>query len=192
MRKLIYYAAVTLDGYVASMERGDPSGSEFFPLYPDLVEHIKENYPETLPTPTRKALGVEDPGKTFDTVLEGRASYEIGLAQGVTNAYEHLRHIVFSKSQESVDDSVEIRGEDPIEVVRELKQEQGRDLWLVGGGNIAHTLFPEIDRIIMKRTPSIIGDGISMFNGDFQFGMFKPVHGTVLESGVEVAVYDRA
>lgn len=192
MRKLIYYVAVTLDGFVAGPDGADPSGTEFLPIYPDVVEYITSHLPETLPTPARTALGVEDVGRTFDTVLEGRASYEGGVAQGVTNAYQHLRHVVFSTTLEAADPTVEIVRGDPLDFVRQLKQQDGKDIWIVGGGKIAHSLLPEIDRVIVKRTPSVIGNGVPMFNGPFRFAMFKPVESKVLDSGVEVAVYDRA
>ncbi|WP_248958443.1 hypothetical protein [Sphaerisporangium perillae] len=52
----------------------------------DYIRHLIEEYPETLPGPARAALGVTAEGIRFDTVVEGRKSYEIGLAAGVTDA----------------------------------------------------------------------------------------------------------
>jgi hypothetical protein len=46
-------------------------------------------------------MGIEGPGERFDTVLEGRSSHEVGLAVGITNAYPHLRHLVFSTTIEA-------------------------------------------------------------------------------------------
>jgi hypothetical protein len=51
-----------------------------------------------LPGPARAALGVTAEGTHFDTVVEGRKSYEVGLAAGVADAYPHLRHLVFSRT----------------------------------------------------------------------------------------------
>lgn len=75
MRRLVYLVAVTLDGFIAGPDGGDPSGSEFLPVTPDLVEHLVGSWPETLPGPARDAMGVTDPGTHFDTVVEGRGSY---------------------------------------------------------------------------------------------------------------------
>jgi hypothetical protein len=94
-RRLVYFVAVTLDGLIAGPDRGDPTGTPYFPVPDDLVEFLVRDFPETLPAPARAALGVEGSGKTFDTVLEGRISYELGLAAGLSNAYPHLPHIVF-------------------------------------------------------------------------------------------------
>ncbi|WP_343319596.1 dihydrofolate reductase [Arthrobacter sp. TMP15] len=192
MRKLVYYVATTLDGYIAGPGGGDPSGADYFPLTPDVIQFIVEQYPETLPWPARAALGIDSPGQVFDTILEGRSSYEIGLAAGMTDAYPHLRHLVFSTTLESQDPAVEIVRNGALDHVRTLKTEEGKDLWLVGGGTLAHSLLPEIDRLVLKQNRSVIGSGIPLFNGPFQSHMFQPVDETLLDSGIRVLTYDRA
>lgn len=192
MRKLVYYVASTLDGYIAGPDGGDPSGSEFMTITADLVQFVVANYPETLPGPAREALGIDGPGRTFDTVLEGRNSYEIGLAAGVDDAYPHLRHLVFSTTMTSAPAaSIEVVSSDPLERVRTLKAEAGLDLWLVGGGKLAYALLPEIDRLILKLNPSVIGAGIPLFDGPFTMGAFRPTDHLRLDSGILVITYDR-
>jgi len=191
MRKLVYYVATTLDGFIAGPGGGDPSGADYFPVTHDVIRYIVGNYPETLPGPARAALGIDGPGQAFDTVLEGRASYEVGLAAGLTDAYPHLRHLVFSATLESRDPAVEIVRAGALDRVRALKAEEGKDLWLVGGGTLAHSLLPEIDRLVLKQNRSVIGSGIPLFNGPFQPHLFRPVDETLLDSGVRVLTYDR-
>lgn len=94
-------------------------------------------------------------------MLEGRASHEIGLAAGLTDAYPHLRHLVFSTTLESQDPAVEIVRSGALDRVRELKVAKGKDLWLVGSGTLAHSLLPEIDRLVLKQNRSVIGSGHS-------------------------------
>lgn len=159
----------------------------------DLIEFIVANYPETLPGPARDAMGIDGPGTHFDTVLEGRASFEIGLAAGLPDAYPHLRHLVFSSTLEAdLASEVEVVKGDPIERVRELKAEAGLDIWIVGGGTLAHALLPEIDRLVIKQHSSVIGQGVPMFNGPFAPHMFKPVDTVELGSGIRVVTLDRA
>ena len=192
MRRLVYLVAVTLDGFIAGPEGGDPTGSDFFPVTPDLVEHLAATWPETLPGPAREAMGLAAPGVHFDTVVEGRASYEIGLAAGVDDAYPHLRHLVVSRSLAGRDDlPVEVVSDDPVARVRALKAEEGKDIWLVGGGTLAHTLLPEIDRLVLKVNPSVIGDGKRLFEGPFTHARFEPVAQVDLAGGVRVVTLDR-
>ena len=192
MRKLVYYVATTLDGFIAGPDRGDPSGQEYFPVTPDLVQFIVENYPETLPAPARQALSIDGPALAFDTVVEGRHSYEIGLAAGLANAYPQLRHIVFSQTMAaSPDPDVEVVNSDPAQFVRELKSQPGKDIWLVGGGKIAAALLPEIDRLVLKQNPFVIGSGVPLLDGPFASNHFQPVDEVLLDGGVRVLTYDR-
>jgi dihydrofolate reductase len=192
VRRLVYFVAVTLDGFIAGPHRGDPTGTPYFTVPPDLVEFLVDRFPETLPASARAALGIHAPSKSFDTVLEGRGSYEIGLATGVTNAYPHLRHIVFSTSlKSSPDPAVEIVAADPITSARTLKAENGQDIWLVGGGRLAHALLPEIDRLILKQHPAVIGAGVPMFDGRFVTHRFRPRDEHVLDSGIRILSFDR-
>ncbi|MBU7596554.1 dihydrofolate reductase family protein [Streptomyces sp. P38-E01] len=195
MRKLVYYVATTLDGFVAGPDGADPTGPDgFWPIPEDYVRHMIETYPETLPGPARQALGVTAGGTHFDTVVEGRASYGVGLAAGVTDAFPHLRHLVFSTTlAESPDPAVEVLRSDPATTLRELKQQEGKDIWLIGGGKLAGSLYTEIDRLIVKLGPLTTGSGIPLFGRDAAFDprVWTLTDHVVLESGALFLTYDR-
>ena len=196
MPRLTYLVAVTLDGFVAGPDRRDPSGPDgFWPLPPDYVQHLVAEYPETLPAAARNALGVTATSGAFDTALMGRRTYEIGLAAGVTNAYPHLRTLVFSRTLAgSPDPSVEVVADDPVARVRALKEEPGAGLWLVGGGSLAGVLYDEIDELILKISPITIGAGVPLF-GDtdaaFRLRSWTPHAVSTLPSGVSVLSFRR-
>ncbi|WP_329616049.1 dihydrofolate reductase family protein [Streptomyces brevispora] len=196
MRKLVYYIASTLDGFIAGPDGDDPTGPDgFWPIPEDYIGHMIAEYPETLPGPARTALSISAEGTHFDTIVEGRRSYEIGLKAGVTDAYPHLRHVVFSRTLgESPDPAVEVVAGDPAARVKELKQEEGKDIWLVGGGELAGSLYSEIDRLIVKLSPVTIGAGIPLFSDK---ATFAPLSWTlsdrkVLDSGALFLTYDCA
>jgi len=192
VRKLVYYVAVTLDGFIAGPDGGDPTAESYFPLHEDLVEFIVAEFPETLPASAREAMGIDAPNRRFDIALEGRSTYEVGLAAGITNAYPHLRHLVFSTTMgHSPDPAVELVSGDPLRTVRALKAEDGLDVWIVGGGKLAHALLPEIDRLILKQHASVIGSGIPLFDGPFQPWLFRPTELRQLDSGVRILTFDR-
>jgi len=46
-----------------------------------------------------------------------------------------------------------------------IYQETGKDIWLCGGGELAATVVSEIDEMIVKLNPVVIGAGIPMFSG---------------------------
>lgn len=167
-RRLSYFVASSLDGFIAGPDGGDPSS--WWPITEDYLDFIRSEFPETLPGPARQALGISDPGHRFDTVVEGRRSFELGLAAGIPDAYPHLRHLVFSRTLGSAADSdVEVVSGDPIERIRQLKSEPGKGIWLVGGGSLAASLRPEIDELIIKLGPVTLGSGIPLWGHDAGF-----------------------
>ncbi|MGC2999797.1 dihydrofolate reductase family protein [Streptomyces sp. G35A] len=195
MRRLVYYIATTLDGFIAGPDGADPTGPNgFWPIPEDYLHHLMIEYPENLPAPARAALSVTAEGTRFDTVLEGRRSYEIGLAAGITDAYPHLRHLVFSRTlTESPAPAVELVADDPVATVRELKQEDGKDIWLIGGAELANALYPEIDQLILKVGSLTIGAGIPLFShkATFEPRRWELTHHTVLKSGALFLTYAR-
>lgn len=195
MRKLVYYIAVTLDGFIAGPDGADPTGpGGFWQIPEDYLQHIIAEYPETLPGPARTALSVTAEGTHFDTVVEGRRSYEIGLRAGVTDAFPHLRHLVFSRTLTvSPDPAVELVADDPVATVRELKTQAGKDIWLIGGGELAGALYREIDELIVKLNPMTTGAGIPLFSRDAAFAprTWTLTDRAILDSGAAFLTYSR-
>jgi dihydrofolate reductase len=161
-RRLIYYVACTVDGFIA---RTDGS----FDCFLFQGEHFADlfaGFPETFPAHLRPALGVPEMRRRFDTVLMGRRTYEVGLREGITNPYAPLRQYVVSRTmRESPDHAVELFGGNPLDLVRRLKMENGMDVWLCGGARLAAAVSSEIDELILKINPVVIGAGIPLFDG---------------------------
>ncbi|MEU6768081.1 dihydrofolate reductase family protein [Streptomyces sp. NPDC046853] len=196
MRKLVYFIAVSLDGYIAGPDGSDPTAGPdaFWPIEQDYIEHLAARYPETLPGPARDALGISGDGAHFDTVIEGRRTYQNGVDQGVTNAWPHLRHLVFSRSLTTAPDpGIELVADDPVATVRELKQEDGKDIWLCGGGELAGALYAEIDQLVVKLAPMTIGSGTPLFGQKRPFdpAYFTVTDSTIMDSGTIFLTYAR-
>ena len=64
----------------------------------------------------------------------------------------------------SPDENVTLVSGDAISFVQKLKEDQALDIWLCGGARLAVTLFPEIDEIIVKSNPFLLGSGIPLFS----------------------------
>lgn len=185
MRELVYYAAVTLDGYIAG-----PNGEfDAFLIESDHMEGINARFADTLPTVAAAALGIPQKRALFDTVLMGWNTYQVG---GVPSPYAHLRQIVFSRSRTAEGENLEVTSEDPIAVVRRLKLEGGAAIWLCGGGALAATLVDEIDRLVLKRQPLLFGSGIPLFGErPYRPEQFDAVETVTYDSGVVFTELER-
>ena len=165
MRNLIYLVACTADGFIARQD----GSFDCFPVEGDHIAGLIESFPEMIPGHLRGPLGVRAANRQFDTVLMGRRTYEVGLAAGVTSPYPHLKQYVFSRQMtRSPDAEVELVSGDAVGLVRGLKGQAGRDIWLCGGGDLAAALLPELDGLILKVNPLLLGTGIPLVAGAAQ------------------------
>ncbi|MEO1210842.1 MAG: dihydrofolate reductase family protein [Cyanobacteria bacterium J06638_20] len=164
MRKLTYYIATSFDGFVS---RTDGSIDDFA-FEGEHVADLLSEYPETIPTHLRSYFELANQNRHFDTVLMGRRTYEVGLAAGVTSPYQHLDQYVFSTSMDSSPDAaLTLVKANAIDVVRSLKASDGLDIWLCGGPSLAFALLDEIDTIIVKVNPFLMGAGKPLFSSAF-------------------------
>jgi len=149
MRKLKYYIASTLDGFIAH-EDGSFDG------FLVTGDHVSD-YLAAL--------------QQFDAVLMGRTTYEVGLKEGLTSPYPHMKQFLISRTlQTSPDEAVTLVTEGLTELVQQLKAESGQDIYLCGGGQLAATLLAQklIDEIILKVNPVVFGSGTPLFSGSHQ------------------------
>jgi dihydrofolate reductase len=103
--------------------------------------------------------------KTIDTVLMGRKTYEVMLKSGTTS-YPGVKNYVFSRTlKESPDEKVEIIEKDVAEFVRDLKARAGKGICVIGGGELAKSLFEArlVDEIGLNIQPVLLGRGIPLF-----------------------------
>lgn len=191
MRNLTYYVAVSIDGYIA-----DPTdGFDAFLVEGDHASVVFGEYADALLAHAHTALGIEPPKTHFDTVIMGRNTLTPALNIGISSPYPHLRQVVASRSLRDVDPEITLTS-DPLATVRNLKREDGLDIWLCGGGELAGTLLPEIDRLALKRNPIVFGSGIPLFGtAPYEPRAFTLTRNRSFESGVVIEEYvtsDRA
>ncbi|GAA4901139.1 dihydrofolate reductase family protein [Streptomyces coeruleoprunus] len=192
MRKLTYYIACSIDGFI-----GDPEGdatSMFAFVNEEFLEFVKTEYPEMLPTQGRRMMGIDDlENRRFDTVVQGRGSYQLGLDAGLPSPYNHLREIVASRTlEESPHPNVELVSGDLVARIRELKAEDSPyGIYLCGGSTIAGQLLDEIDELVIKTYPQVYGSGMPMFGTGFSVTDFTLESVRTLENGILVRTYSR-
>ena len=188
MRKLVYYVAVSIDGFIA-----DPSGRfDAFLTDGDHNDVLFSDYADALPAHAHAALCIDPPHTRFDTVVMGWRTLTPALEAGIVSPYPHLRQIVASRAGREVSPDITLT-DDPLTAVRALKQEDGLDVWLCGGGELAGTLLSEIDRLVLKRHPVAFGSGIPLFGGRaYEPTRFRTAGRRAFASGVAIEDYARA
>ena len=107
--------------------------------------------------------------KTIDTVVMGRRTYEValGLGTGSINSFPGVKSYVVSRTmKQSRAKDVAIISTDAAEFVRDLKSGAGKDICVMGGGELAKSLFEAnlIDEIGFNIHPVLLGQGIPLFH----------------------------
>ncbi|WP_367320882.1 dihydrofolate reductase family protein [Streptomyces sp. HUAS ZL42] len=192
MRKLTYFVACSIDGFI-----GDPGGdasSMFAFLDEEFLGYLTSTYPETVAAQGREPLGIKEAANlNFDTVIQGRGSYQLALDAGITSPYGHLREYVASRSLgTSPDPNVEVIDGDLVARIRALKAEDGDlGIWLCGGSQLAGELLDEIDELVIKTYPQVYGSGMPMFGTGFAVTDFELDAVRTFKNGVLVRTYSR-
>ncbi len=143
MRKVTYGGANSLDNFLAR-----PDGAVDWLLWCDEAQAVMAEY-----------------WKTIDTVLMGRKTYEFALTHG--GVYPGVTAYVFSRTLPPVENkSVQIVSTDAAAFVRNLKQQPGKDICLMSGGELARSLFEAdlIDEIGLNIHPVLLGAGMPLFH----------------------------
>ena len=109
--------------------------------------------------------------RSVDTVLMGRKTWDFAVSAGQPR-FGGKKNYVFTRTPSprrralAKRSRVELAtGEEPVaEFARRLRQEKGKDIWLVGGASLFASFLDagEVDRIIVHVKPILIGEGIPL------------------------------
>ncbi|MEV6780601.1 dihydrofolate reductase family protein [Streptomyces syringium] len=189
MRKLTYFIATTIDGCIA----GPADEFDFMNAVIDqdyLDSFLVGDYPDMMPGQGRPLVGLDDGNRDFDTLVMGAGTYGVGVRAGTPSPYPHLKQYVVSRSlTASPHPDVTVFSGDPVELVRELKGQEGKGIYLCGGGNLAGQLRPEIDELVVKIYPFVAGDGIRLFTGEFSPERYELAESRTFRNGTVVVRY---
>ncbi len=146
MKKLKLYIAQSLDGFIAR-EDGD-------------LKWLTE-----APNPDNDDHGYSAFLETMDTALMGNSTYKWVLAEGITDPYPGMKTYVFTREEARTVGNIEFTNRDPVELTKELVQGNGKDIFLVGGGELIKQLLSAdlIDEMIIFTVPVVLGRGIRLF-----------------------------
>jgi len=112
---------------------------------------------------------------TVDTVLMGNTTYKWLLNQNLEEfPYKNKDCYVFSRTKTADTEKVKFIDEDIKSFIEKLKERQGKNIWLVGGGELFHSFLEEqlIDEMIVTVAPRILGKGVPLFKeGDYKYNL---------------------
>ncbi|WP_456271347.1 dihydrofolate reductase family protein [Bacillus sp. AK031] len=110
--------------------------------------------------------GYEEFYQSVDTILMGRSTYEqILILEKGRWPYENKECFVASSSMGKGNEFVKVLKGDIQSVINSLKEKEGQNIWIVGGGELVHSLLPGrlVDELILTIAPSLLGNGIPLF-----------------------------
>lgn len=103
--------------------------------------------------------------RSIDTTVLGRKTYEASVRMGAKFGSKS-RYIVFSRHAPPADapSGVEFVNGAIEPFMRRLKEQPGKDIWLMGGGDLIASFLDAhaIDEFVISVVPVFIGDGIPL------------------------------
>lgn len=170
MRIVTYGAACSLDGFIA---RAD-GGLDWLIFTKDVHAVMAEYWPR------------------IDTVLMGRKTWEQSVIQGGGAAAAGIATYVFSRTLRARPSSdVELVQEDVGDFVRALKRRPGKEICVMGGGELARSLFAAglIDEVGVNIHPVLLGSGVPLFVDPGRETPLELAECRQLEGGCVLATY---
>lgn len=174
MPKIVYYVAISLDGYISGPEE-------------DISMYVSEGSGLTQYLSDLKS---------FQTVIMGRNTYEFGYKFGLEPgqpAYPHMEHHIFSDtlSFDAPHPQVHIEKRS-IERVKQIRDQSPTDVYLCGGGEFAGWVLDNglLDQLKVKISPILLGSGLPLFGNSKTSARFELTDTKRHDHGLQIATYE--
>jgi dihydrofolate reductase len=154
MRKVTFGGANSLDNFIARKD-----GAYDWILWGDEVAELMKDY-----------------WTNIDTIVMGRKTWDVSVANSPkpkkkkksADPFAGIKTYVFSRTLEAgeLEDGVVILNDNPGAFVRDLKQGNGKDICIMGGGELGRDLLEAgvIDEIGFNIHPVLLGSGVPLFH----------------------------
>jgi len=171
MRKVVLGVGISLDGYIAR-----PDGSVDFLFMP-------------------KDYSMAAFFNRIDTAVMGRKTYDVAMKLGGGSmSSPGMKSYVFSRLLVAGErGEVTVVSKTPKQFVEELRKKKGKDIWLMGGGELAREFLREdlVDELYLGIVPVLIGEGITAFPSRFPQREFKLTENKTFSRGLIAVRYER-
>lgn len=162
MRRIRYAVAASLDGYIAG-----PKGEADWII-------------------TDPEIDFNAFFEQFDTVLLGRRTFE-AMARGGSTGMPGMKTFVFSRTLRQSDyPKVTIIADKSKEILEDLRQQSGKDIWLFGGGSLFGSLLNAglVDTVELAVIPVLLGGGISLLPSPAKLTKLKLTNHRIYKTGI--------
>ena len=177
MRTVTYGAACSLDGFITAAD-----GSLDWLHFSGDVQDVMATY-----------------WATVDTMLMGRKTYDVAAAQaggdggsgGGDAGMSGVTTYVFSRTLRSAPGGAHLVASDAGEFVRDLKARPGKGICVMGGGELAQSLFAAgvIDEVGLNIHPVLLGAGVPLFRDAGRRIQLELAESRVIDGGCVLATY---
>ncbi|NJK85833.1 MAG: dihydrofolate reductase [Bacteroidales bacterium] len=171
-RKLMLFIAMSLDGFIAKKD----GNIDFL----NRVNSPGEDY------------GYSDFLENTDTVIWGRKTFDKVISFGEGIPHENKKVFVISRTRTGNHGHITYHG-DVVQLVNDLKNEEGKNIYCDGGGEIVFALLQKnlIDTLIVSIIPHLLGSGIRLFNEGYPEQSLKFKRSVSFPSGLVQLWYEK-
>ncbi len=186
MRKSILYIAMSLDGYIADINNSVSwiSGDDSDVNHPGTYDNFIKGVDAIILGNTTYSQIINELSPEY-WVYSGMQSYVI--------THKSIDNLKNEKSLNPVlkDEDISFYNVRPSTLVKKLKEEDGKDIWVCGGASIVHELIENtlIDRFHISVIPVLLGSGVRLFN-NFNDKINLKLLSTVKYNGIIDLVYE--
>ncbi len=145
-RKLLFYGAMSIDGYLAREDH---------------------RLDWLIGTEGEEETSYDDFYASVDTLIMGRNTYEQVLQLSPDEfPYEGKTCYIMSRTLQDSLKGTHIIREDILSFVKKLKDVPGQHIWIVGGGELLQSFIKAglVDELYLQIAPVMIGRGIPLFS----------------------------
>ena len=169
MRKVTYGAACSLDGFITG-----PDGVMDWLHFSKDVQAVMADY-----------------WARIDTVLMGRKTYEVAAAANPSGGgMPGITTYIFSRTMRQAPAGATLVAEDARGFVARLKRGKGKEICVMGGGELAQSLFAAgvIDEVGLNIHPVLLGSGVPFFRDAGRISL-QLVENRTIDGGCVLATF---
>ena len=172
MKKVKFYIIASIDGYIAC------------PWDDDIKWFVE------FPNPSKNDYGYKAFFDSTDTVIMDELVYNEILSLDVIWPYKDKVTYVISQFERKSEDNIRFITDDITETVSKLKNQPGKDIWLIGDKAISQ-LFDQSDEMQLVYIPIIHGNDKSLLPENLNFSQWTLSENVAYDNGTIRLTYQR-